>query len=158
MISSYTTTIKALQYAQGRASTTTSIPTGRDPWRVVIIMMPETPHANHLPGTRLERSEVIAAMGPSMSMGTLEHPDVGNAKAQLQECNIAYFACYGVSDLVDPSRSSLILQTARTATEESRQDILSVREVPQAHLSACSTAQNQAIRLSDEVPHVISGF
>ena len=57
-ISSYTPTIKALQYAQGRASTTTSIPSARNPWRVVIVTMPETPHANPLPGTSLEKAEV----------------------------------------------------------------------------------------------------
>ena len=166
VISSYKPTIKALQYAQGRASTTTSIPSGRDPWRVVIVTMPETPRANHLPGTRAEGSEVIAAMGPSVSIKTLEHPDVGSAMAQLQECNVAHFACHGVSDLLDPSSSGLILQTAGTVTEEPRQDILTVREVSLAHLSraeiaylsACSAAQNQALRLSDEVLHVVSGF
>ena len=166
VISSYTPTIKALQYARERAGTATGIPSGRDPWRVVVVTMPETPHANDLPGTREERSEVIAAMGPSVSVECLEYPDVATAMVQLQGCNIAHFACHGVSDLVDPSRSGLILQTARTATEEPRQDILSVREVSQAHLSraeiaylsACSTAQNQAIKLSDEVLHVVSGF
>ena len=163
-ISSYTPTIKALQYAQERARTTT--PSYCDPWRVAIITMPKTPSASNLPGTRAERSEVIAAMGPSVSIQTLEYPDVASAMTQLQECNIAHFACHGVSDPVDPSRSGLILQTARTSTQEPRQDILSVREVSQAHLSwaeiaylsACSTAQNQAITLSDEVLHVVSGF
>ena len=108
----------------------------------------------------------LAAMGPSISIQTLEYPDVVSAITQLQECNIAHFACHGVSDPVDPSRSGLILQTARASTQEPRQDILSVREVSQAHLlraeiaylSACSTAQNQAIRLSNEVLHVVSRF
>ena len=85
--------------------------------------------------------------------------------AQLQGCNIAHFACHRVSDLLDPSRSGLILRT-KNAIEESRQDILSVRKISQAHLSqaeiaylsACSTAQNQAIKLLDEVLHVVSGF
>ena len=112
--------------------------------------MPKTPNASNLPGTRAERSEVIAAMGPSISIQTLEYPDVASAITQLQECNIAHFACHGVLDPVNPSRSGLILQTARTSTQEPRQDILSVREVSQAHLlraevaylSACSTAQN----------------
>ncbi|KAH8710105.1 CHAT domain-containing protein [Phaeosphaeriaceae sp. PMI808] len=85
-------------------------------------------------------------------------PDVGSTMAQLQECNVTHFACHGVSDLLDPSKSGLILRIAGKAMEESRQDILTVREVSQAHLSACSTAQNQAIELSDEVLHVVSGF
>lgn len=86
--------------------------------------------------------------------------------AQLQKCNVAHFACHEVSDLLDSFRSDLILRTTRRAIEESRQDILSVREVSQAHLSraeiaylfVCSTAQNQAIELSDEVFHVVSEF
>jgi len=45
--------------------------------------MPETPHANYLLGTRLKRFKVIVAIGPSMSIKTLKHPDIGNAKAQL---------------------------------------------------------------------------
>ncbi|KAH0563243.1 hypothetical protein GP486_002188 [Trichoglossum hirsutum] len=175
-ISSYTPTIKALQYARERAGTT--IPSCRDPWRVVIVTMPKTPPAHKqsardplktprdLPGTRSERSEVITAIGSSMYIRTLEHPDVASTIVQLRECNIAHFACHGVSDPVDPSRSGLILQTARISTEEPRQDILSVREVSQAHLSraeiaylsACSTAQNKVERLSDEALHVVSGF
>lgn len=59
-----------------------------------------------------------------------------------------HLACHGMSDQVDPSERGLLLQTARTAMVESRQDLLSVREVCQAnlpgaeiaYLSACSTA------------------
>jgi CHAT domain-containing protein len=128
--------------------------------------MPETPGASDLPGTMVETSEVIAAIGSSVSIETLEYPDVASAMIRLQECNIAHFACHGISDPSDPSRSGLILQTAGTATEEPKQDILSVGEVFQAHLSraeiaylsACSTAQNKAAQLSDEVLHVVSGF
>lgn len=165
-ISSYTSTIKALQYSQGRVSTTTSILPDRDPWRVVIVTMPETLHANPLPATRLEEAEVKTVMGPFVSIKTLEHPDVGSTMAQLQECNVAHFACHGVSDPLDPSRSGLILQTTKNAVEEPQQAILSVQKLFQAHLSraeiaylsACSTAQNQAVKLSDEVLHVVSGF
>jgi CHAT domain-containing protein len=125
--------------------------------------MPKTPGAGDLPGTREEISEVIAALGPSVSIETLEYPDVASAMIRLQECNVAHFACHGVSDPVGPSRSGLILQTARTATEEPNADILSVGEVSQAqlsqaeiaYLSACSTAQNKATQLSDEVLHVV---
>jgi CHAT domain-containing protein len=128
--------------------------------------MPETPGASPLPGTSLEKTEVIAAMGPSVSIVSLVCPDVRGTMAQLQECTVAHFACHGVSDPTDPSKSGLVLQTAREATEDSTQDMLSVQNVCQAHLaqaeiaylSACSTAQNQARRLSDEVLHVVSGF
>ncbi|KAI9778854.1 MAG: hypothetical protein M1839_007817, partial [Geoglossum umbratile] len=164
VISSYTPTLKALQYAQDCAGASTR--PRRHLWRAVIITMPETPGASSLPGTNVERSEIIAATKPFVSVKTLEYPDVVSAMARLRECNIAHFACHGVSDPTDPSSSGLILQTAGTTTEEPRQDILTVREVSKAHLlraeiaylSACSTAQNQARSLSDEVLHVASGF
>ncbi|KAH0556259.1 hypothetical protein GP486_005813 [Trichoglossum hirsutum] len=164
VISSYTPTLKALQYTRDHIRTST--PSRHYPWKAVIMTMPETPGASDLPGTNVERSEIIAAMEPFVSVKTLEYPDVESAMAQLRECNIAHFACHGVSDPADPSSSGLILQTARTTTEEPRQDILSVREVSQAHLlqadiaylSACSTAQDRAVGLSDEVLHVVSGF
>jgi CHAT domain-containing protein len=81
----------------------------------------------------------------------------------IQQCNIAHFACHGVSNPTNPSQSGLLLQTV---TLEPRQDILSVREVCESHhaqgeiayLSACSTAENRAIKLMDEVLHVVSGF
>lgn len=95
VISSYTPTIKALQHAQRRASTTTSIPSSRNPRRIVIVTMPETPHEQPLPGTSLEEAEVIAALGPFTSIETLEHPDVRSVVAQLQKCNFAHFACHG---------------------------------------------------------------
>jgi tetratricopeptide (TPR) repeat protein len=163
-ISSYTPTIKALQYAREHAGDTSL--SQDEPWRVVIVAMPETPGINDLPETRREISEVISAIGSSASIETLVHPDITSTMAQLQHCNIAHFACHGKSDPIDPSSSGLILQTAKTTTEESMQDILSVREVSQAqlsqariaYLSACSTAQNQVEALSDEVLHVVSGF
>ncbi|KAF2687558.1 hypothetical protein K458DRAFT_469438 [Lentithecium fluviatile CBS 122367] len=141
-VSSYTPTFKALQYARERAGT---IPSRSDSWRAVIVAMPETPGAGALPGTRLEQFVVKTAMGSSVSIKTLEYPDVASTMGHLQECNIAHFACYGVSNSFDPSSSGLILQTAKTATEELKKDILSVR-------------QNQVQRLSDEVLHVVSGF
>lgn len=58
---------------------------------------------------REEGREVIATMESSMSIENLEYPDVPSTMAQLRECNIAHFACHGVSNLVDPSRSGLIL-------------------------------------------------
>jgi hypothetical protein len=174
VVSSYTPTIKALQYARERPGIT--FPPHCEPWRVVVIAMPQTPqagdsnahvsHGTDLPGARKEKPEVIKALGSSASVIHLEHPDVASVMTQLQDCNIAHFACHGVSDPKDPSESGLILQTAETGTREPKQAILSVREVSQMHLlraeiaylSACSTAQNQVEQLSEEVLHVVSGF
>jgi tetratricopeptide (TPR) repeat protein len=163
VISSYTPSIKALAYARERKSTTTSC---REPPKLLIVTMANTPGACDLPGTRIEKSEIIAAVGTSASVETLDQPDVESVMHHIRQCDIVHFACHGVSDPIDPSKSGLLLQTARTATAEPRLDILSVRRVSQAHLSqaeiaylsACSTAENRAAQLVDEVLHVVSGF
>ena len=164
VVSSYIPTIKALQYARERVNVANL--SCEDRRNVLIITMPQTPSAEALPGARAEGFEVMASIGSSASVETLELPDVAAAVARLQQCHIAHFACHGLSNPNDPSESGLILQTACTGTEEPRQDILNVRTACQAYLphaeiaylSACSTAQNRAVRLSDEVLHIVSGF
>jgi tetratricopeptide (TPR) repeat protein len=166
VISSYTPTVKALQDSQRRSTTTTSIPSRRDPLRALIVNVPTTPGADSLEGTEKEKAEVTDALVPTVAVESLEHPDAASTLAQLQTCDIAHFACHGITDLTDPSKSGLILQKADTETGELQQDILSVQAVSRAHplqaeivyLSTCSTAQNKATRLSDEVLHVFSGF
>jgi CHAT domain-containing protein len=128
--------------------------------------MTTTPGADDLPGMKAEKSEVIAAVGASALVQTLDQLDVASVMQHLGQYNIAHFACHGVSDLMDPSGSGLLLQTTRTASEEPRLETLSIRQVSQAHLfhaeiaylSACSTAESRAAELADEVLHVVSGF
>jgi hypothetical protein len=164
-ISSYTSTVKALQDSQGR-SITTSILSRRNPLRALIVTMPTTPDADSLKSTEKKKAEVTDALGLSVSIESLEHPDAASTLAQLQTCDIAHFACHNISNPIDPSKSGLMLQKTDTETGELQQDILSVQAVSRtqpmqaeiAYLSTCSTAQNKATRLSDEVFHVISGF
>jgi len=69
---------------------------------------------------------------------------------------------------LDPSNSGLILQKSSNGPgEASEQDRLTAHRIselqlghaPQiAYLSACSTAENTAAQLLDEVIHVVSGF
>jgi tetratricopeptide (TPR) repeat protein len=165
-ISSYAPTVKALQRSQERSTTTTSILSRHDPLRALIVTMPTILGADSLEGTEKEKAEVADALGPSVSIESLEHPDAASTMAQLQTCDIAHFACHGITDPTDPSKSGLILQKADTETGDLQQDILSVQAVSQtrpfqaeiAYLFASSTAQNKATGLSDEVLHVVSGF
>jgi CHAT domain-containing protein len=78
---------------------------------------------------------------------------------------MAHFACHGISDPTDPSKSGLVLQRfASDGTLE--QDHLSVYRISQlrlrhaqiAYLSACSTAENKSVKLRDEMIHIVSGF
>ncbi|KAB5581230.1 CHAT domain-containing protein [Coniochaeta sp. 2T2.1] len=67
-------------------------------------------------------------------------------------------------DMRDSRKPGLILQSCEAGL--AKQDRLTVRRVSElslagarlAYLSACSTAENKAARLADEVIHVVSGF
>ena len=91
--------------------------------------MPTTPGACDLPGVGTKKSEIIAALEASNSVETLDQPDITRVMHHIQQCSIAHFACHGVSDLADPSKSGLLPQTARTVALEPKWDILNVRKV-----------------------------
>lgn len=81
---------------------------------------------------------------------------------KLGQFNAVHFACHGVSDGADPSNSSLLLLNKCDGTI----DPLTVRNISRAsfgnaqlaYLSACSTADNPSIELSDEIIHLASAF
>ncbi|KAF2875168.1 CHAT domain-containing protein [Massariosphaeria phaeospora] len=168
VLSSYTPTEKAMKYSRERAAAV--IPSSAKPWRAYVASMPSTPGLNDLPGTTDESCSVKRVVEENLqslfTIETKEHPDVAGAVVEIQKCNIARFACHGISDPLVPSRSGLVLQTSGTRTQAPRQDSLSVRDVFEirlehaeiAYLSACSTAENKVKPLADEVLHVVSGF
>ncbi|KAF2403292.1 hypothetical protein EJ06DRAFT_326122 [Trichodelitschia bisporula] len=163
-VSSYTPSIKALAYSRERASGE-AVSRNRQP-ALLIVTMGTTPDAHSLDGVKAERCEVEAAVGASARIRHLDLPDVATVMRHLGESDIAHFACHGVSDSTDPSESGPLLQAAGGADRNPGRETLSVRQVSQirlphaeiAYLSACSTAENQAARLMDEVVHVVSGF
>jgi tetratricopeptide (TPR) repeat protein len=164
VISSYTPTMKALMYARERVSTTTT--SHGEPLKLLIVTMPKTPGACDLPGVSIEKSEVETAVGDAISMEILDQPGAQEVINQIGRCNIAHFACHGVSNPDDPSESGLLLQTTKGPALQPEPDLLSVRKVSQLHLtqakiaylSACSTAENRMATLVDEVLHLASGF
>lgn len=169
-ISSYVPSIKALGYSRHRARVTD--PAGGT---LLITTMPTTPGNGHgldqnsrrppeLPGVVEEKRRVVGAAGGHLKIESLDLPSVGQVVDRLENCCIAHFACHGYTDHSDPSNSGLILQNCVGGQDE--QDTLTVRRVSElklkkarvAYLSACSTAENKAAQLSDEVIHVVSGF
>jgi CHAT domain-containing protein len=159
VLSSYTPSIKALTYARDRVPATATL----SALKLLIVAMPSTPGATDLPGVKKETSSVVEALGTSVHVEILDQPDAASVMRQIHQCNIAHFACHGISDSTDPSQSGLLLQTAPA---KPRLDILTVRKLCENHhlqgeiayLSACSTAENRAKNLVDEVLHVVSGF
>ncbi|KAG7286881.1 hypothetical protein NEMBOFW57_009199 [Staphylotrichum longicolle] len=174
-VSSYTPSIKALWYAQERARATDGARGA-----LLIVAMPTTPgqvaqpdsrtqqdtrKPPDLPGVAEETKKITDIVNGHVPIEPLDLPSVDQAVDKLTDCYIAHFTCHGLTDHADPSNSGLILQK-RGEGQEAEQDRLTVHrgsELSLAHariayLSACSTAENGAARLSDEVIHVVSGF
>jgi tetratricopeptide (TPR) repeat protein len=166
VVSSYTPSIKALRHAQHRAQATDS---GHG--SLVITTMPTTPAKAseaalaNLPGVIKEKEKIADIADGYMPIELLDLPSADQVIDKLASCYIAHFACHGLTDHADPSSSGLILQK-QIDGQEAEQDHLTVHRVSElnlaqahiAYLSACSTAENKAARLSDEVIHVVSGF
>ena len=164
-ISSYTPTIKALAHARGRQSTL---------WRdrrdrttkshLLMVSMPTTPGERNLSGVTQEISVIQTATSAAFSHQVLEHPDARSVLKSITHCDMVHFACHGILDTQDPFNSCLVLQ--RGPSDTATADPLSVRQVSEtnlgrasiAYLSACSTAENRATRMMDEVIHLASGF
>jgi hypothetical protein len=161
-ISSYTPSIKALAYAQNQAKCAQEALVAQDTDKntMLIAAMPTSPKGpgdkkapKNLPGVEEETREILNLTRSHMRTTVHTH-------------RIAHFACHGTSDYSDPSNSGLILQKSTGPSEALVQDRLTVQRVSDlrlkyaqiAYLSACSTAENKAARLSHEVIHVVSGF
>ncbi|KAH7140518.1 CHAT domain-containing protein [Dactylonectria estremocensis] len=171
MISSYTPSIKALAYARNQAKRPQEALAAQD--TMVIATMPTSPKRpgdkkapKDLPGAIEEMGKLLNSARSHISTTALTHPSADQVLEVLKTCRIAHFACHGTSDYSDPSNSGLILQKSAGPDEAFEQDRLTVQRVSElrlrseqiAYLSACSTAENKAARLSDEVIHVVSGF
>ncbi|PWI64610.1 hypothetical protein PCL_09504 [Purpureocillium lilacinum] len=167
-VSSYTPSIKALGYAHRRAHHTESSAIS-----LLFATMPTTPADSSrpnagrlcdLPGVVTEEKRVRELLTGSIPLQSLKSPSVADVMDQMRHCSVAHFACHGLTDHTDPSNSGLILQ--KQHGQAVTQDRLTVRQMSElslsdariAYLSACSTAENNAARLADEVIHVVSGF
>jgi CHAT domain-containing protein len=74
-------------------------------------------------------------------------------------CPVAHFACHGISDPADPSRSRLLLRDHhdRPLTVSALSSV-HLRHARLAYLSACDTALSSHVRLIDEAIHLASAF
>ncbi|RYP18648.1 hypothetical protein DL767_009793 [Monosporascus sp. MG133] len=123
---------------------------------------PDAREPPELPGAIEEKKQLVDMAGSHLPIEPLDLPSVRQVARGFEDCSIAHFACHGCSDRLDPSDSGLILQ--RCEGGQTVQDRLTVRRVSEptlqnarvAYLLACSTAENKAGRLSDEVIHVIT--
>jgi tetratricopeptide (TPR) repeat protein len=166
VVSSYTSTVRALRYARQHAHTS---PTAD---RALIVAMPTTPGVSGRLHHVWDEVDLLHARLPSplllielddAEIGQLtvavDTPTKANVLAHLPGCAIAHFACHGVSDPADPSKSRLQLHDHR----DDPLDVASLAPVDLDHaqlayLSACGTAVTATTLLLDEAIHLTSAF
>ncbi|MFD5129865.1 CHAT domain-containing protein [Streptomyces olindensis] len=167
VVSSYTTTIRALHHARRHHTSAPSV------GRSLIVAMPTTPG---VPGRLDHVSEEAAMLCNLLPRPTLliepdapadgrtgpwaeTRPTKARVLENLSDCRIVHFACHGAHDPSDPSRSLLLLH-------DHEHDPLSVANLAEmrlpsaqlAYLSACRTAFMDSVELIDEAIHLTSAF
>jgi tetratricopeptide (TPR) repeat protein len=159
-ISSYTPSIKALAYSRERLQKNDIC--GEN---MLLATMTTTPGLPTLPGVEVEKKAILERLPAYFKSEVHDHPSALRIIQSLEHCSIAHFACHGFSDHTDPSKNGLVFQK-KDGLGRFVQDAMSVHDVSKlklerariAYLSACSTAENGAARLRDEVIHIVSGF
>ncbi|MER7199909.1 MULTISPECIES: CHAT domain-containing protein [unclassified Streptomyces] len=144
VVSSYTTTVGALEHARAHGS---DVPT------TVVVPVPDTPDSP-LPGVGRE-VRAISALIPDAHL--LTDPSRDKVLESLREHRIVHFACHARADETDPGRSLLILpdhsDAPLTVTDISSLQLSGAL----AYLAACETSVTTP-RLADEALHITAAF
>lgn len=147
VISSYTPTIRALAHAQGISqSADDTVP------RSLIVAMRTSPGNN--PELRWAAREAASVRRLLPHPAILMEPAKATVLRYLDKCTVVHFACHGVTDAADPSRSGLVLADLPLTVAALAALRLNVARL--AYLSACRTAVGDADGLSDEAIHIAS--
>ncbi|RYP37354.1 hypothetical protein DL767_002997 [Monosporascus sp. MG133] len=150
VISSYTSTLKALRYARGKPKAEVS------EIRMLLVDVPETPDHD-----KLETQHEVAIIKEVCENVThLTHPGKNRTLENLRGCNFVHFACHGKSNSQDPSKAGLVL------VEAGKPALLTIGELDGvtlggaeiAYLSACSTAELPGGKLVDEAINLSNSF
>jgi CHAT domain-containing protein len=147
VVSSYTTTVRGLAYAQAQhldpASNTT-----------LIIAVPDAPDVPLLPGAAAE-AEHLALLIPRAEV--LPHPIRSTVLSALPGHRVAHFACHGYADWANASSSQLILYDHQI-TSLTVADISALHfKGSMAYLSACATTV-AGPALTNEAVHITGAF
>ncbi|KAI9035930.1 CHAT domain-containing protein [Aspergillus affinis] len=173
VISSYTPTIKALTYFRSCLNKITATTLNQDVQSsITIVAMPTTPAGRSLPGV-FQEIEVIQKAAAAVSAAykvQVEHQPGAEAILEvMKKHNIIHFTCHGSCDPGNPSESHLLLQHHSNSDNPSSTpgvERLTVQQISDhvasqariTFLSACSTAQITAEKLTYEAIHLASAF
>ncbi|MEV7011144.1 CHAT domain-containing protein [Streptosporangium sp. NPDC051022] len=155
VVSSYTTTVRALAYAR-RSPTPSDVRTaGHRP--ALIVAMPSTPGARPLPGAD-DEARRLSGLLRNATLLRGPHATHQAVLAALPAHSVVHFACHGTSDWNDPGASRLLLfdHTTRPLTV-SAISRLRLTGADLAYLSACETSDTHP-RFVDEGVHITAAF
>jgi CHAT domain-containing protein len=151
VISSYTTTLRALAYTRAQRADPDS---GIARTAAVIVTAPNVPGFRPLPAAS---SEATAISGLLTVTQILDDPTRAEVLAALTDCPVAHFACHAYTHWLNPGASRLILRDYGDAPLTVA-DISGLRLAGRmAYLSACSTAVSTPL-LADEAAHITGAF
>lgn len=139
VVSSYAPTIRALRRSREMPARVPGTS------RALVVAMPTTPQAEPLPYVA-DEAELLRSQLPDPLV--LIQPGREAVMTALADRPVAHFACHGVSDPFDPSRSGLLLtdhQTVPFTVAGLASAGLAGAEL--AYLSACGTAQMKVVTL-----------
>lgn len=164
VMSSYSSSIKAL--IAGRTLQPPP-PSTSTPGRMVLISMPDTPGQDHLRFTDREVA-LLSELCPSMHLSAERSLSLtkGDVLGRLRGCRVFHFAGHGITGPADPSSSCLLLKDweeypltvgdLRAEWLQETAPVVAAGAPFLAYLSACSTAANEKLALTDEAIHLVS--
>ncbi|KAL3294475.1 TPR domain-containing protein [Colletotrichum asianum] len=161
VVSSYSTSIKAL--LQSRQNSVRNIRRGTS-HKACLVSVRTTPSQGNLEPSDLEFAEqeiqtINSLLSPAVPTTLLSQPEKDDVLLRLESCTAFHFAGHGITDSLDPSKSSLLLNdwVKNPLTVEDLTALRLFEKSPWlSYLSACSTGDNQAERLQDESIHLVS--
>ncbi|MFE6687599.1 CHAT domain-containing protein [Streptomyces sp. NPDC057743] len=148
-VSSYTPTVRALLRARGRLDGD-----ARQRPAPLVVALPETPDGPPLPGAS-DEATLLAELFPDGRLLAGGAATVSAVAEALPAHPWVHFSCHGVSDLLNPSESGLVLYDGRLTAQQVAAQRPGSPEL--AVLSACSTSQG-GIMLPDEAVQLASSF
>ncbi|KAF8896885.1 CHAT domain-containing protein [Gymnopilus junonius] len=158
VISSYTPTLRALEYAR-KSAKDMSLAEKSHPSTAVLISMPTTPDDQDLTNVSKEVASVEEIIHTFFQVTSLEHPRRQDVIPLLKQVSVAHFACHGVADSSDPSLSKLKLQDWKRNPLDVRFLLRnSFDRLRLVYLSAYETALNKVTQLREESIHPSAAF
>jgi CHAT domain-containing protein len=154
VISSYTTTLRALVRARSR--NLHSRPSD-NPVRMLAISQPDSPNQLKLASVQLKTSLIQESVSSGTSFRLLDGAEatVEDVLHHLEESSWVHFACHGIQDQSSPMESRLILHDGNLRLSTIASTLLPLADF--AFLSVCHSAGG-AEGLPDEAMHLAAGF